>query len=74
MDSEAPLGVVDFTSAADYRVSKTKQQKKRKRVGNRIPVGEKLAKAGADQDAPNSKTPTASRAERLAKALLEGAS
>lgn len=50
MDVERPLDYVDFTTEKDF--SKSKSHKKRKRVGNRIPIGEKAAKRLASQRTP----------------------
>lgn len=72
MASEGPVGVVDFTTPADYRVSKTKLRKKRKKVGNRRVVGEKVSKRSTSIDAPNSGDAEPERAERLAEEELEG--
>lgn len=42
MEVEKPLQVVDFTTEKDF--NKSKKNKKRKRVGNRIPIGAEAAK------------------------------
>lgn len=50
MDVEQPLQVVDFITEKDLK--KTKPTKKRKRVGNRLRIGEKHPKRTTAQRAP----------------------
>lgn len=50
MDVEQPLQVVDFITEKDLK--KTKPTKKRKRVGNRLKIGEKHSKRSATQQSP----------------------
>jgi len=50
MDVEKPLKYVDFFTEKDAR--KSKVLRKRKRVGNRRPIGEKIAKSSAAHRTP----------------------
>lgn len=72
MDVEEPLGVVDFTTEKDS--TKSKKNKKRKRVGNRLPIGEKIAKDSDGHDAPHSKRSASHSAEDNSADELEGTS
>ena len=52
MDVETPLGYVDFTTEKDLQRQRSKSLKKRKRVGNRRPIGEKIAKPSRAHTTP----------------------
>lgn len=70
MDVEKRLEVVDFITEKDLK--KSKATKKRKRVGNRIPIGVKAARHHAAQRNPKNKPQPVRDAESDDEESAEG--
>ena len=70
MDVDSPLPVVDFLTEKDAKFKKPTN--KRKRVGNRIRIGEKIAKIPRTNVSRKEVVEQLERAEKMAEESLEG--
>lgn len=70
MEVDTSSRYVNFITEKDLK--KSKVHKKRKRVGNRIPIGEKVAKKSAAHRTPNSRPQRPKRVEPEPEESSEG--
>lgn len=70
MDVEAPLRYVNFLTEKDAKFKKATN--KRKRVGNRIRIGEKIPRQANTFSRAASSSAVSKRAEEMAEESLEG--